>query len=747
MNTHSSPPDGKVRFGLFEVDVRAGELRKSGIKIKLYGQAFEILLALLERPGEAVTREELRQRLWPPDVFVDVEVGLNKAVNHLREALGDTAEDSRYVETLPRRGYRFIASVSSDDRKKRTNSAVGWKIAVVVAVVVVAATVAGGLSWHSRRARRLTEKDTIVLADFANTTGDAVFDETLKQGLRVQLEQSPFLNILSEQKVSEELQMMGRQKDERLTLDLAREVCQRMGTKAILTGSISSLGAHYAIGMNALNCQTGDSLASEQVEVDSREHVLRALGESATKMREKLGESLKSIQRFDAPIEQVTTPSLQALRAYSLGLSAETNAATIPFLKRAVELDPNFAMAYAKLGVVYGDDGNTALSSENERKAYELRGKVTERERLYIEGHYYDYLTGELEKAASVWEVMRQTYPRDPVSYRNLNWVYRQFGNYEKALELARGQLRVKTDHEGEDYAMVGLCYIYLNRLDEAAAVYKQAEELHLEDDMLLYGRYSLAFLKNDTGEMQRLVATYAGKPFAGDLRIWEGWAEASHGRLRKARALFQPETPGGCEVCTNTYLGLLEAYYGYVQQARADADAFLKLPQSGRNERVALTLAVAGDATRAEKLAAELDKGAPLDWDVQRFWLPTIRAAIALQRRNPEMAVELLRVAGPYELGAQCLRPVYERGKAYLMLREGSAAAAEFQKMVDHPGIMEKCPLGALAHLQLARAYAMQGDTAKARTKYQDFLTLWKDADPDIPILKQAKVEYAKLQ
>jgi DNA-binding winged helix-turn-helix (wHTH) protein/tetratricopeptide (TPR) repeat protein len=732
---------GDFRLGSWLVQPSLNRIVHNGKTTRLEPKMVEVLVYLAERPRELVSKEQLMGAVWP-NTFVTDDV-LTRCISELRSALEDDAKEPHVIETIPKRGYRFIAPVSRDDHKKRTNSAVGWKIAVVASVVVVAATVAGGLSWRSRQARRLTEMDTIVLADFVNTTGDAVFDDTLKQGLRVQLEQSPFLNILSDQKVSEELQMMGRQKDDRFTLDLAREVCQRMGTKAILAGSISNLGTHYAIGMSASNCQTGDNLGSEQVEADSREHVLKALGESVTKMREKLGESLKSIQRFDAPIEQVTTPSLQALRAYSLGLSAESDTAAISFLERAVELDPNFAMAHAQLGVVYSENNNTALSSVNERKAYELRGRVTERERLYIEGHYYDYLTGELDKAASVWEVMRETYPRDKVPYRNLVWVYWQFGNYEKALEVARGLLRLKPD-EADDYGTVGHCYIYLNRLDEAGAVYKQAEELHLEGGNLLQGRHRLAFLKGDTGEMQRLVATYAGKPFAGNLPWWQAWAEAYHGRLGKLRALIQPETSGGCETCAS--VASPEALVGNVQQVRADADAFLKMPYTGLNDRVALALAVAGDVTRAEKLAAEVDKSAPLDVREQRFWLPMIRAAVALQRRKPDMAIQLLLVASPYELGAECMRPVYERGKAYLMLGEGSAAAAEFQKMVDHPGITNTCVVGALAHLQLARAYAMQGDTAKARTKYQDFLTLWKDADPDIPILIAAKSEYAKL-
>jgi DNA-binding winged helix-turn-helix (wHTH) protein/tetratricopeptide (TPR) repeat protein len=735
---------GILRFGTFEVDLRSGELRKQGVRIKLQEQPFHVLTLLLQRPGDIVTREELRSENWPADTFVDFDNSLNTAINKLREALGDSADSPRFIETLPRRGYRFIASVGSNDRKELAITARSWKIVVPVAIVVLTAVaVAGGFIWHTRKAR-LTEKDTIVLADFANTTGETVFDDTLKQGLRVQLEQSPFLNILSDQKVDEVLQLMGRPKDERLTQDVTREVCQRAGSKAFLIGTISSLGTHYVIGLKGLNCRTGDGLASEQVEADSREHVLKALSESATSMRKKLGESLATIQKYDAPVE-VTTPSLEALKAYSLGMKTwhqKGETAALPFFRRAVELDPKFAMAYARLGRV--DD--PTLTAENTRKAYELRNKLSERERLYIEAHYYDSVRGDLDKAAEVYEVWQRTYPRDVEPYQNLANIYSEFGNFEKALEVAREALRLEADNE-ENYLSVGHFYICLNRLDEADAVYKQAEERQLESEPLLYQRYNLAFLKRDSGEMERLVATSAGKQGADSLHSWVAWAAAYHGRLRKARELFRPETEGGCQICAG--LALIEAHFGETQQARADAEAALKVVNSGEDEFqwAALALALAGDVTRAEKLADELNDKFPLNTVVQRFLLPTIRATMALSRKDPGKAVELLREMSPYEFGAQCLRPIYMRGRAYLMLHDGTAAAAEFQKVIDHPGIVEKCPVGALAHLGLARAYALEGDKAESRAAYLDFLTLWKDADPDIPILREAKSEYAKLQ
>lgn len=522
-----------LRFGVFEVDVRSGELRKQGVRIKLQEQPFHVLTVLLQRPGEVVTREELRSQNWPADTFVDFDNSLNTAINKLREALGDSADNPRFIETLPRRGYRFIAPVSPNDGiEKRTPDHAPrprWKIvlAVVAALAIGAASAAAlYLRWKESL---FTEKDTLVLADFANTTGEPVFDETLKQGLRVQLEQSPYLNILSDQKVNDQLQLMGRPKDERLTQDVTREVCQRAGCKAFLIGSISSLGTHYVIGLKALNCQTGDGLADQQVEAGSKELVLKELSESATSMRQKLGESLPSTQKYDVPLEQATTSSLEALKAYSLGMKIwhqKGDAAALPLFQQAVELDPKFAMAYGRLGSVYAGEGDDASAAEKTRRAYELREKVSRLEKLYIEAHYYDRVTGELDKAASAWEMMHQAYPREADPYQNLVTIYRIFGNYEKALDKALKVLGLQPDNV-ENYSEVVRIYICLNRLNEAEAVLRQAAGRQLESEVLLYERHELAFLKGDTEEMERLWRTSAGHPGGDDIQGWQGWAEA----------------------------------------------------------------------------------------------------------------------------------------------------------------------------------------------------------------------------
>jgi len=753
----------KVCFGEFELNLDAAELRSNGNKTIVPGQPFQVLVTLLDRPGQLVSREQLKERLWPSDTFVDFDQSLNKAVARLREALGDSAENPRFIETLPRRGYRFIAPITGADGEGTavvasvSGPTYRWKIAAPVAVMVVVLAGAG-FYWRSRHPHRLTEKDTIVLADFTNSTGDPVFDDTLKQGVRVQLEQSPFLNILSAQKVSEELGLMGRPKEERLTPDIARELCQRMGGKAVLTGSIASLGAHYVIGLNAFNCHTGDGLGGEQMEADRREHVLRALGDAATKMREKLGESLVTIQGYDAPVERASTSSLEALQAYSLGLKiwfAKGVDGALPFFQRAIELDPKFAMAYGRLGTAYAEVGEGVLSVENTRKGYELREKVSQRERLYLESHYYHYVTGELEKAVQLYELWRQIYPRDWVPHTNLVAVYAELGKYERALKEAREELLLDQSNE-EIYGDLAGSYLNLNRLAEAEAVLKQADEHKVET---LGSRYQLALLRGDAVEKERLTANATGKPVAEYLLFLDTYMEAYHGRRRRVRELLRgkvelAESAGAAQRAAGhrADASLMEAYFGDPQQARAGAETALKSSvkrNSWVTSALALALALAGDTTHAEVLSTELNQKFPLNTRVQRCALPTIRAAMELHRGNAHKALELLpKVTSPYEPGAaELLDPIYLRGQTYLVLHNGPAAATEFQKIVDHPGIVQENLVGALAHLGLARAYALQGDSAKSRTAYQNFLTLWKDADPDIPILKQATAEYANLQ
>jgi len=611
------------------------------------------------------------------------------------------------------------------------------QLAATGAILLVTGLTLGGWLFFSRKAHTLTEKDTIVLGDFTNTTGDTVFEGTLRQGLAVQLEQSPFLSLVSDEQIQQTLRLMGQPHEARLTSEIARDLCQRAGSKAYIRGSITNLGNDYVIGLTAVNCATGDSLAQEQM---------------ATNLREKLGESLGSIQKFDAPVEQATTPLLEALQAYNQGYKALTNgefAAAVPLAQRAIRLDQNFAMAYALLGDTYSSLGETGLAAENYLKAYELRDRGSERERLYIESDYHQSITGDLEKARQIYELWAQTYPRDYVPPLNLCLIYGNVAQYDKSLLEARESHRLSPAN-GYIYAAFVTSYINLNRLQEAQAAADEALAKNIDPALLHIILYQLAFLKNDAVGMARQVASSAGKPGVEDVLLAsEADTAAYSGRLEKARefsrrAVSAAERAEEKEVAAGYEAGaaLMEALLGNRAQARERAASALVL-STGRYVQygAALALALAGDAARAQALTDDLAK---------RFhYLSTLHAQLALNHNNTLKAIETLQAAIPYELGSVgyvTLYPAFVRGEVYLVARHGSEAAVEFQKLLDYRGLLGNSPIGALARLGLARAYVLQGDTVKAHAAYQDFLTLWKDADPDIPILIAAKKEYAKV-
>jgi DNA-binding winged helix-turn-helix (wHTH) protein/tetratricopeptide (TPR) repeat protein len=762
-----------LRFGVFEVDVRAGEVRKQGRRIKLQDQPFQVLAVLLQRPGDVVTREELRSQNWPADTFVDFDNSLNTAINKLREALGDSADSPRFIETLPRRGYRFIAPVTGGDETGRGTAAGvsaaalprSRKIVVTVAVAVLASGIAGGLLWRTRQARHLTEKDTIVLGDFANSTGDAVFDGTLREGLSVQLEQSPFLSLVSEEGIHQTLRMMERPANTRLTPEITREVCQRTSSAAALDGSIALIGARYSLILKAVNCANGDLLASTEAQANDKSHVLDALGNSASEMRRRLGESLSSIQKYNTPLQQATTPSLDALQAYSLGMKAvgaSDNVAAIPLFQRATQLDPKFAMAYWAAGISYGLLGETTLAATSIGKAFELRAGVSELEKLNIEGDYYTFVAGDLTKAQRSYLLGTQTYPREAAFHMDLGTLLNMLGQYEAGLRENAESSRLAPDMS--IYCrFVAITYLLLNRVDDAADAARGKQTRCVESnsaDVL----YEIAFYRDDRAEMARQVTSTAGKPGREDLLLeLESDTTAYFGHLGKASELSRQaadsaERTGEKETAA-TYravASLRETLFSNAAKVR-HVVAASNGRSTGRDTAYAeaLGFAYTGDTTRAQTLSDDLAKRFPKDTIAQFNYLPTIRAKLALARANPQEALEILRAAAPYELGLPSigfynwpnLYPVYVRGEAYLAAHQGKEAAAEFQKILDHRGIVLNEPIGALAHLQLGRAYAMQGDTAKSRAAYQDFLTLWKDADPDIPIFKQGKAEYAKLQ
>jgi serine/threonine protein kinase len=642
-----------------------------------------------------------------------------------------------------------------------------WKV-LISAVILLAAAIGGTFYWHSHPASPatkvtpLTEKDTVVLADFDNKTGDPVFDDALKQALSVELEQSPFLNVLSDRKVSETLRMMGRPATERITLDMGRELCLRTGSKALLGGEISSLGSHYLIDLNAAACSSGDSLAKEQGEATSKEDVLKALSRAASNLRAKLGESLPSVQKFDVPIE-ATTSSLEALKNYSMGVSVgreKGDAPSIPFLKRAIELDPNFPMAYAGLSIRYGNLGQPSLALECATKAYGLRDRVTEREKLRISADYF-FATGESDKEAQIYELWIANYPRDYLPYGNLGANYGAIGQYEKALAEFQESLRLDSG-EMVGYGNLGSMYLSLNRPDDAKAAFDQALARKLDGGFIRWELYYLAFFRSDSVLMEQQLAWAAGKPGDEDRMLSEqSDTEAYYGRLGKARDFSRRAAESALRADAKetaalwqVNAALREAELREPALGQQDVTTALKL-SPGRDVKVlaALALARIGDTPRATALAGELMKSYAANTLLKLYWLPTINAAIALDKGNSSQALEYLEAVAPYEFGAPppfqegTLYPPYLRGQAYLVTHNGTAAAAEFQKLLDHRGIVLNFLTGSLAHLQLGRAYAMAGDTAKAKVAYQDFLTLWKDADPDIPLLKEARAEYAKLQ
>jgi tetratricopeptide (TPR) repeat protein len=644
-------------------------------------------------------------------------------------------------------------------------------VQTMVAGTIVAAV--GVLVWlgavfisrmHSKSI--LANTDYVLISDFANSTGDSVFDDTLKQAVSVQLQQSPFLNILSDAKVLDTLHLMTKPLDTKLTAGLAREVCQRAGGKVYIAGSIAHLGSQFVIDLAAVNCQTGDVFAHQQVTAE-KEHVLKALDEAARQLRKRLGESLGSLQKFDAPLEDATTSSLEALKAYSVGMvkDRENDAAAVPFLKHAIESDPNFASAYEALGACYFNLGESGVARENFTKAFELRDRVSERERFTIAARYYNYVVGDLEKAIENYQLWQQAYPRDVAAHANLGGLYGATGQYEKAIAETLEAIRLNSDSgSGSHYSNLVLSYAALNRLDDAKRAYRQEIARGIDDPIAKVNWFGVAFVEGNTAEMDRLMAWAAGKPEGEDIFLAaKSDTEAFAGHVTPAREFsrqavqsalrnFQKETAAQYQMDE----ALWEAEFGNRQLAQEHTAAALRFTTNHDTQILAaLAMARTGNSAEADRMANDLAKRYPQDTLVNGYWIPMIRGAIEIARDAPARAVTTLEAAAPYELSSPQawsglggpLYPAYLRGLAYLQLRQGNAAETEFQKLIDHRGFMLACPLSALAHLGVARASALEGDTSKARTAYQDFFGIWKSADSDVPILKQAKAEYAKLE
>jgi eukaryotic-like serine/threonine-protein kinase len=628
----------------------------------------------------------------------------------------------------------------------------------VAASLLVALGIGGVLYWRAHGTQKLTEKDSILLADFVNTTGDPVFDGTLKQALAVQLEQSPYLNVVPDQTIRKALQFMGRPADERVSGSVAREICERENIKAMLSGSITSLGSQYVIALDATNCATGDSLAREQVTAPSKESVLSSVGKAASSLRGKLGESLASIQKFDTPVTEATTSSLEALKAYAAAdemRNGSGEAESIPLFQHALELDPNFAMAYARLSAVYINLGEEDRSVEAAKKAFDLRERVSERERFYIDDHFYT-ASGDIEKDRETLELAIRTYPNDGSPYANLALVYSiDLGQFERAIQFANDFIRIEPSAPF-GYAHVASSYMGLNRVEEARTTLQRAVDAKA-DNLFVHERlYDLAFLRGDADGMQREMKWAEGKPSEYLLLIDASNAAVSHGQIHKGEDLMQRSVQvsdrlGFKELTADTKANwaVAQAEVGNSASAREAATASSALAHGRSNLiPVAIALALAGDVTRPPAMMDELARRFPSDTLLHNASIPSVSALVAMDRKAPDQAITALKPATQYETGiSQGLFPAYVRGLAYLQARRGTEAAAEFQKIIDHRGINPVGQEVSLARLGLGRAYTLSGDTAKAKAAYQDFFALWKDADPDVPILKEAKSEYLNLQ
>ena len=714
-----------------------------------------------------LTRTPTPVRTLNPQIPAALEDIINKCLEKNRDmryrTAGEARSDLHQLKRVSETGQIFSSVAVVPPSSHRFT----WKTVAGGAAVLVAVLAVAGWFFNTRRAHALSQMDTVLLADFVNKTGDPIFDETLRQGLAAQLQQSPFLSLVSDQRVQQTLRLMGKSPDSKISPALAGELCQRAGSKAFLSGSISSMGNQYVIGVSAVNCQTGDSLAQEQVTANGKENVLKALGEASTKLREKLGESLKTVQKLDTPIEQATTPSLEALEAYTLGrkmLQAKADyTAAVPLFEHSIQLDPKFAMAYAILGTTYHNLGEKTLAAENTRKAYELRSRVSEWEKFYIESHYYHFVTGDLEKARQVYELWAQIYPREQVPPNNLGEIYKTLGQYDKTLTEIREVMRMNL-LDGINFGNLMIGYMRVNRLDQARATADDAFAKNLDIPQLHFNLYQLGFLKNDQAGMAQQVAWASGKPGKENIMLYlEAGTAAYAGKVIAARELSRQaatsagragerEMAAGCEAGA----ALWEALYGNRVEARKRVIGTLS-QSNGRDAQyvAALALALIGDSRGAAALTDDLEKRFPEDTVVRFNYLPTLRARLALNvPNNGPKAVETLAAALPYELGVPGsdtfwtnLYPVYVRGEAFLAARQGTQAAAEFQKILNWPGVVVNEPIGALAHLGIARSYALAGDPSKSRAAYDEFFTLWKDADQDIPVLMEAKAEYAKLQ
>lgn len=800
-------PPRRFAFADFVLNAQDGTLVHRGHKVRLQDQPLRLLVLLVGRAGEVVTREEIQSHLWPENTYVEFDKSLRVAVNKVREALRDSADRPTYIETVPRRGYRFIAPVSGadmdDPSSSRSNAASGdpkelptdgrfsaersapvsaaaenqtgtttklplprtarfWVscgIALLLGVSALAYTL-----YHRQSPFQLSAQDSIVVADFENTTGDAIFDDALRQALLVGIQQSPNVKVLSDRKIAVLLKQMGHSSEEHINGQLAFQMCQRVGAKAMLQGSISRIGSSYLLGLAAIRCENGKLIAHEQVEADDKGDVVDALGKTTDKMRERLGESLPSIRRYNAPLEQATTSSLDALKVYGTALStwdAKGDEAAIPLLKKAIQIDPNFAMAYGALADMEDNLGDSELSQSYATQAFQRRDRVTEPERDLIEARYYHHVTGEFDKQIAVYERHLQNYPDTAMAYSELGVSYANIGNAEQGVVELRRAL-VLAPERANTYGNLAEALLMTENLQEAEEVLRQAADRKMHNDFLLQVSYWDSFLRNDQAGMQRVLLQAANLPGAQGLLLSEqantyaylGEFNKSAGASVDAAKQMQQSGDTASAAFALARAGVWQTEAGSPQKAQALIALARKLEDSKEFRTLdALVSIESGNTAKALSLCEELDKQSPSATFIQKYWLPVLRARLALREKNPGKAIQLLSTALSTEnaitdeFSTSALYPAYVRGQAYLLSGDGRAAETEFQKFTHHPGLVINAPLAAMARLQLARAYALSGETTKAVDSYRDFLGLWKDADADTPLLIKAQRELAQLQ
>jgi eukaryotic-like serine/threonine-protein kinase len=769
----SQDPKAKeiYEFGPFRVDPEKETILRAGEPVSITRKTFQILLVLIRKNQEIVTKDDLMKTVWP-DTFVE-EANLSRNIFMLRKVLGETAQDHRYIVTVPGQGYRFaedvrmvpyqeltVVTASHSSLKVEVKETKPWWSIALAAVVLV--LLAAGIWRFRSRPAVLSATDTVVLADFTNSTGDPVFGETLRRGLAIQLEQSPFLSLISDQRIQHTLSLMGHSANTRLTPDVARGICERTASTAVLEGSIAPIGSQYVLQLQAKNCRTGEILDREQIQVAKKEDALNALGQIASHFRKRVGESLTTIQQRDTPLAEATTSSLDALEAYSTGWKLHTTTGTIaalPFMKRAVDIDPNFALAHSTLGREYANIDEFGLSRLSTTRAWQLRDRASDRERFFIDATYQILGSGNLEQARQTCEAWAHAYPRDPAPLTMLaGFPSKAAARYDQAVAAARRAIELDPDF-AIAYYNLAVNNAYLGHFDEAENALRRAASRGLEADEFLMLQHDIAFLKGDAAGMAQ-IATRARERSGADTWVAdkEATALAYSGHLRQARVFTQRAIDQAIQgtqperaALWGAGASLREALFGDAAKAREYATSALKLSNNSEVQYgAALSLALVGDS-RAQALADDLEKRFPENTLVRFSYVPVIRARIALNQHDPTRAIDILQAAVPYELGAShelfgALYPVYMRGEALLAAREGAQAATEFQKILDHRGIVVSDPIGALARLQLARALALSGDKTKSKAAYQDFFTLWKDADSDIPLLARAKSEYASL-